>query len=270
VIRLEARHSSPAILSNRNLQFNKFVGDAARYIGSGGGSVLALRIRGGTVFGRTFGTATGFVPPQERLYAGGPTTVRGFAQNELGAAIYIADATNASGFRSTPLAPPDSVMLEDTTTSYRRVVPVGGNALVVANLELRLRSPFLSDLLQWTVFTDAGEVWNRGSLGSLKLKVTPGIQLTAFSPVGPIRAAIGYNPYARPAGPLYYEARREGGALVCVSPNNGLGAVVTTAPDGTITDIQQRPDECAQTFKPAADNSFRSRLTFSFAIGQAF
>ncbi len=274
VIRFEARHSSPAIFSSKNLQFNKVVGDAARYIGSGGGSVLALRIRAGTVFGRTFGAATGFVPPQERLYAGGPTTVRGFAQNELGSAIYISSVANPNLFRLVPPVPPDTaVTLQDTTTDQRRVVPVGGNALIVANLELRLRSPFLSDLLQWTVFTDAGEVWNRGSLGSLKLKVTPGIQLTAFSPVGPIRAAVGYNPYARPAGPLYYEATRQGGALVCVSPGpeNKLHTVITRTPDGTeITDIDQQPGNCPSTFRPRADNSFRSRLTFSFAIGQAF
>jgi outer membrane protein insertion porin family/translocation and assembly module TamA len=271
VIRLEARHSSPAIFSTRSLQFNKVVGDAARYISSGGGSVLALRIRGGTVFGRTFGSATGFVPPQERLYAGGPTTVRGFAQNELGAAIYISDANISTELRSTPLPPPDTtVILEDTTNAYRRVVPVGGNALIVANLELRLRSPFLSDLLQWTVFTDAGEVWNRGSLGSLKLKVTPGIQLTAFSPVGPIRAAIGYNPYARPDGPLYFEATREGGGLVCVSPGNNLPVVVGTTDEGTIVNQPPVPGVDCNSFKPPANNSFRSRLTFSFAIGQAF
>ncbi|MEO7822628.1 MAG: BamA/TamA family outer membrane protein [Gemmatimonadaceae bacterium] len=266
VIRFEARHSSPAILSNRNLQFNKVVGDAARYIGSGGGSVLAFRLRGGTVFGRTFGAATGFVPPQERLYAGGPTTVRGFAQNELGSAIYIA---NPAGFRAFPPVPPDTLgYLRDTTIDYRRVVPVGGNALIVANLELRLRSPFLPDLLQWTVFTDAGEVWNRGSLGSLKVKVTPGIQLTAFSPVGPIRAAVGYNPYSRPAGPIYYEATREGGQLVCVSPGNTLPATDTTTAEGRV--ITQASGVCPSTFKPAADKSFRRRLTFSFAIGQAF
>lgn len=265
VIRLEARHSSPAIFSNRNLQFNKVVGDAARYISTGRGNVIAFRIRGGTVFGRTFGAATGFVPPQERLYAGGPTTVRGFAQNELGSAVYIA---NTNEFRTTPLAPPDTVILEDTTNAYRRVVPVGGNALVVANLEYRLRSPVLPELLQWTIFTDAGEVWNRGRLGGLKLKVTPGIQLTAFSPVGPIRAAVGYNPYARPDGPIYYEATREGGALVCVSPGNTLPARVTTTSEGTT--ITQAAGECPSTFKPAADNNFRSRLTFSFAIGQAF
>ncbi len=267
VIRLEARHSSPVIFSNRNLQFNKVVGDAARYIGTAGGTVFAFRIRGGSVFGRTFGAATGFVPPQERLYAGGPTTVRGFAQNELGSAIYI-----SSGLPKVfpPTAPDTATVVADTTGGYSRVVPVGGNSLVVANLELRLRSPFLPNLLQWTVFTDAGEVWNRGNqVGGVKLKVTPGIQLTAFSPVGPVRAAIGYNPYSRPEGPIYYEATRQGGQLVCVSPGNTLPTTVTTAA-GEITNINQSSGDCPSTFKPAPETSFRSRLTFSFAIGQAF
>jgi len=265
VIRLEARHSSPVIFSNKNLQFNKVVGDAARYI-SVGGSVLAFRIRAGSVFGRTFGAATGFVPPQERLYAGGPTTVRGFAQNELGSAIYI-----SSAFQEFPPTAPDTgIVLRDTTgTDPRRVVPVGGNSLVVANFELRLRSPFAPNLLQWTVFTDAGEVWNRGNqVGGVKLKVTPGIQLTAFSPVGPVRAAVGYNPYSRPQGPLYYEATNEGGQLVCVSPGNSLPSQVAPTADGRI--ITQAPGACPSTFKPAPETSFRSRLTFSFAIGQAF
>jgi len=265
VIRLEARHSSPFIFSNENLQFNKLVGDAARYIGTSGGTVLAFRLRAGTVFGRTFGAATGFVPPQERLYAGGPTTVRGFAQNELGSAIYISDQIQV-----VPPTPPDTeTIVRDTTGTLSRVVPVGGNSLVVANFELRLRSPFAPNLLQWTVFTDAGEVWNRGNqVGGVKLKVTPGIQLTAFSPVGPIRAAIGYNPYSRPEGPLYYEATREGGQLVCVSPGNTLPTTVTTTPEGRV--INQSSGNCPSTFKPAPETSFRSRLTFSFAIGQAF
>jgi outer membrane protein insertion porin family/translocation and assembly module TamA len=266
VIRLEARHSSPVIFSDENLQFNKVVGDAARYIATSGGTVLALRIRAGSVFGRTFGAATGFVPPQERLYAGGPTTVRGFAQNELGSAIYIS-SQDPQVFP--PTAPDTATVVADTT--YSRVVPVGGNSLVVANLELRLRSPFLPNLLQWTVFTDAGEVWNRGNLvGGVKLKVTPGIQLTAFSPVGPVRAAIGYNPYSRPAGPLYFEATRVGGQLVCVTPGNTLPTTVTTNADGQITNINQSSGTCPSTFKPAPETSFRSRLTFSFAIGQAF
>jgi outer membrane protein insertion porin family/translocation and assembly module TamA len=275
IIRVEARHSSPVILSDTALQFNKFIGDASRYINAGGGNVLALRIRGGVLYGRSLGSETGFIPPSERLYAGGPTTVRGFAQNELGSAIYIA----ASPFRVVPPAVtglPDTVV-RDTSGIYRRVVPVGGNSLVVGNVELRVRSPLLPELLQLTLFTDAGEVWNRGStsaLGGVKLKVTPGIQMTAFSPVGPVRVAVGYNPYQRPTGPLYYEATNAGGApLLCVSPNNTLPTHFSP-PDpvtGVVTITQVVPSNgCPATYQPAKDNRFRSKLTFSFAIGQAF
>ncbi|HZE07961.1 MAG TPA: BamA/TamA family outer membrane protein [Gemmatimonadaceae bacterium] len=276
IIRVEYRHSSPFILSDTALQFNKFVGDASRYINAGGGNVLAVRIRGGVVYGRTLGSATGFIPPSERLYAGGPTTVRGFAQNELGSAIYIASGLPQT-FPPSATGLPDTVV-RDTTGAKPRVVPVGGNSLVVGNIELRLRSPVLPDVLQLTFFTDAGEVWNRGSataLQGVKLKVTPGIQITAFSPVGPVRAAIGYNPYRRPAGPLYYEATQFGGQLLCVSPGNELPTHFTTTPGTppTTTITQDAPTparSCPSSFQPAKETRFINRLTFSFAIGQAF
>lgn len=273
ILRLEARHSSPVILSNKDLQFNKLVGDASRYINAGGGNVFALRIRGGTVFGRNVESATAFIPPQERLYAGGPTTVRGFSQNEVGSLIYIAPTVQQVPATDT-LGQPITVLRDTTGSKPRRIVPVGGNSLIVGNMELRLRSPVLPELLQFTLFTDAGEVWNRGAtstLSGVRLKVTPGVQVTAFSPVGPVRVAIGYNPYRRPTGPLYYEALNEGGELVCVSPGNLLPGSIT--PDPVVTDkrvIQQQPGVCPSTFQPAKENSFKSKLTFSFAIGQAF
>jgi outer membrane protein insertion porin family/translocation and assembly module TamA len=277
IIRLEARHSSPAILSDTALQFNKFVGDASRYINAGGGNVLALRVRGGVVYGRTLGSATGFIPPSERLYAGGPTTVRGFAQNELGSAIYIASGYQVFPPSATGLT---DTVVRDTTGGKPRVVPVGGNSLIVGNIELRLRSPILPELLQLTLFTDAGEVWNRGSAAALrgvKLKVTPGVQITAFTPVGPVRAAVGYNPYQRPTGPLYFEATNQGGQLICVSPGNELPAHITVtnagSPDETTTITQDAPSgglTCPASFQEVKDRRFLSRLTFSFAIGQAF
>ena len=274
IIRLEARHSSPAILSNEGLQFNKFVGDASRYISAGGGNVLALRIRGGSVFGRTLGGANAFIPPQERLYAGGPTTVRGFSQNELGSLIYIANSYEQFFF-DTPTGT-DTIVRQPTDTSrFRRVVPVGGNSLLVANLELRLRSPVLPELLQFTLFTDAGEVWNRGTqVGGLQLKVTPGIQVTAFTPVGPVRLAVGYNPYQRPKGPIYYEATELADApLLCVSPLNFIPTRFEyNDPNSptTITKITQDVSSCPATYQPPKDNRLRNKLTFSFAIGQAF
>src|SRR5207248_1149796 len=55
ILRFEARHSSPAIFSQPGLEFNKLVGDGSHYLGFGGGNVLAVRLRGGVVFGRNFG-----------------------------------------------------------------------------------------------------------------------------------------------------------------------------------------------------------------------
>jgi len=273
--RVEARHASAMILSDTALQFNKLLAERSHYWGTPGGAVIAFRARGGAVFGRTFGNTTGFIPPQERLYAGGPTTVRGFSQNELGSAIYIARAYRLVLPSQSGL--PDTVFRADTTSDFRRAVPTGGNSMVVSNLELRMPSPFLPELLQWTLFADAGDVWNRGSSASFQnfsIKVTPGIQLTAFSPVGPVRLVLGYNPYRRPAGPLYYEVPSgsaldelgsPAGSLPCVSPGNLLP--VHRLEDGA---LRQNEGRCPATFTPGTSDSFRSRLTFSLAIGQAF
>jgi len=275
-IHLETRFSGPVILSDSGLQFTKVLGDASRYTSLGGGNVLAMRVRGGTFVGRSVTSATNFIPPQERLYAGGPTTVRGYAQNELGSLLYIANGFHQTFVSGTPGVADTVWHVMADSTGTRRVVPVGGNTLLVGNLELRLRSPFLPDLLQWTLFTDAGEVWNRGTpqVSQVKLKVTPGVQITAFSPVGPVRVAVGYNPYQRPAGALYYEATNQGGQLLCVSPGNTLAAHFTTTTPGADPTITQDPptgaSSCPASFQPVKDNRFFSRLTFSFAIGQAF
>ena len=273
--RIEARHASPYIGSDTALQFNKIVAERSHYWGLPGRSVIAFRIRSGAVFGRNFGNATGFIPPQERLYAGGPTSVRGFSQNELGGAIYIARSYTVKSTPTGGIA--DSVFALGADSSFRRAVPVGGNSLVVTNLELRTPSPFLPELLQLTLFTDAGEVWNRGrsdSFENFSIKVTPGFQITAFSPVGPVRFVIGYNPYNRPDGPIYYEVPSNtefdefgtrGGSLPCVSPDNRL-PVHLSDKDGLIQDS----GVCKPSFTPKTNQSFLSRLTFSLAIGQAF
>jgi outer membrane protein insertion porin family len=274
--RIEARHASPFIGSDTALQFNKIVAERSHYWGIPGGSVIAFRVRGGAVFGRTFGTTTGFIPPQERLYAGGPTSVRGFPQNELGSAIYIAESY-ALIVTTSQTGPSDSVFMDTTSArKFRRAVPVGGNSMIVSNLELRMPSPFLQEFLQWTLFTDAGDVWNRGGSSSFKnfsIKVTPGLQLTAFSPVGPVRFVMGFNPYSRPSGPLYYEVPSgtpfdefgtPAGSLPCVSPNNTLGVHLS---DGGLV---QNQGICPGGFTPSSNRSFLSKLTFSLAIGQAF
>jgi outer membrane protein insertion porin family/translocation and assembly module TamA len=157
---------------------------------------------------------------------------------------------------------------------------VGGNSLIVANLELRLRSRFFPELLQYTLFADAGDVWQRETaigrrshrLSTLfldGLKWTPGIGVRVFTPVGPFQANVGYNPFAQPAGAIYYDAPPSTAtgfaALWCVTPGNTIPAVMTS--NGV---YEQVPNAECPRFQPERKHTFLSRLTFTFSIGPDF
>ncbi|MGI8842636.1 MAG: BamA/OMP85 family outer membrane protein [Gemmatimonadaceae bacterium] len=265
-VRLELRHASAAIGSDPSLEFNRAAGSASFYLPLVQGAVLALRTQGAVVF--SVGSLRGaedFVPPQERLYAGGPTSVRGYNQNELGPVVYL-----VTGADTVHTAAGDTLYHAGPAAGIGRASPTGGNALLVANAELRVRSPFLPRIFDWVGFLDAGYVYNRGSenldLGDLKW--TPGIGLRVTSPVGPLRMDVAYNGYPRRAGPAYLidpievddgEGSGENRAprlLRCASPGN-------TLPSGI-------GGECPSTFAPPSNRTFFSRLVFHFSIGQAF
>lgn len=277
VVRVEGRHASPTIGSDSLLQFNKFLADAAYYhsITGGDGVVLATRLRVGGVLGTSLrslsgvlGAQTGsFIPPEERLYAGGSNTVRGFRQNELGPAVYIAqfiDSMNTQDAEGNPI----KVYTIRAETEEERAVPTGGNSLIVGNIELRLRSPIYPEYLQFTMFTDVGEVWNRRgvkALGFDQLKWTPGIGMRIFSIFGAIRVDVGYNPYLKPLGPIYFDRpitkEDPNASLLCVTPGNRIPVV---------NGEQQSGADCPATFEPTQRTSFWRRLTVNLSIGQAF
>src|SRR6185437_10491746 len=130
-----------------------------------------FRVRGGYIVGGTSSIGLGdstthgarLPPPQERLFAGGP---------DKDTLVYVAKPGASS----------------------RRPIPVGGNALLVLNAELRVRDPFIPDLLEYVPFLDAGQVWTRGSATDLdykRLEITPGLGIRYFSPVGPIKISAG-------------------------------------------------------------------------------
>jgi outer membrane protein insertion porin family/translocation and assembly module TamA len=220
--------------------------------------VLAARLQLGTVFqGWSFKGATNFVPPQERLYAGGPNSVRGYNQNVLGPVVYIVDS---SAVKTTTV---DGRVLAEAvdTARVRQYSPTGGNTLVVGNLEWRTRSPVLGDVIQLATFVDAGLVWNRPAeaVHLNDVRVTPGVGVRVNSPVGPLRIDVAYNRYALPAGAVYVLDRNTK-VLRCVSPGNAFD-------NGLIPPGGECP---ADTFRPRQSSSFFSRLTFNFSIGQAF
>jgi outer membrane protein assembly complex protein YaeT len=102
------------------------------------------------------------LPEPERFFAGGNTTVRGFALDTLGRPETIKD-----GF------------------------PIGGNGMTIFNVELR--GPVFGGV-QGVGFVDTGNVFGRASdisLGLLRTAVGFGVRYK--SPVGPIRFDVGFK-----------------------------------------------------------------------------
>lgn len=276
ILRAEARSSASRLLgTSEALFFNKGTGDVAWYQPFGWTNVLAVRLRGGAVLGRRLRLSdpSGLIPPQERLYAGGPTSVRGFQQNELGSLVYIAkndqvrtDITvtppNDTAFRFSLRA--DSLPDFNSDSTPDRAVPLGGNSLVVANFEYRIRDPFFfPDLLQYTLFVDGGDVWTRGdSTRKLKLKWTPGIGVRALTPVGPVQVNVGWNGYKREKGPIYFNP--DVTRLACASPENTL--VYTRDPNGQLVTT----GTCEASYEPPTRQRWYQKLTFTFSIGPDF
>jgi hypothetical protein len=224
------------------------------------------------------------VPLEERLYAGWPTTVRGFNQNQLGPAVYLTQFTNSTPAPAGP-CPPKAAC---TNSRYVQVdsgrpvfvVPTGGNTSVVGSLELRMKSPVLPNYIGWTVFVDAGKV-TPPPTGAAKLDstfqhllFTPGVGLQAFTPIGPVRLDVGYFPTQRPSGPVYYAVppssltqNRAQAPVLCVSPGNTF---VVTDVNGVPTQTVPSGATCPAAYQPVTKPGFFQRLTLNFSIGEAF
>lgn len=150
-------------------------------------------VAGSLRLGNFFQTATlnpdrpddDFLPPEERFYAGGATTVRGFAPNRLGHGVYVTS---------------------DTVGDIRaEFVPIGGTAFGVANAEVRFPSPILRRQLRLAAFVDAGAVGtgNVWELDAKEWRFTPGVGMRIATPVGPARVDVAYNPYDPVRGVLF-------------------------------------------------------------------
>ena len=110
------------------------------------------------------------LPASERFFAGGDTTIRGYALDSVGAPNTI----SSEGF------------------------PIGGSALVVLNVELR--TPVWRDLGA-AFFVDGGNVFARASDFSLAdLRGATGFGLRYRSPIGPIRIDLGFKMDRRVVG----------------------------------------------------------------------
>ncbi|HVX40378.1 MAG TPA: BamA/TamA family outer membrane protein [Gemmatimonadaceae bacterium] len=268
----EVRTAQSVIGSDASLRFLKGTGDVMWYFPLPSRAVFAFRLRAGWI-----GGYSQVPPPQERLYAGGETSVRGYQKNLLGSVVYLLDSTQTAleQFGGDTVA-----FVAKGDARQTRTIPVGGNSLVVANVEIRLRDPFFPDLLQYVLFTDGGQVWTRQNgthnLEFGKFAITPGVGVKYFSPVGPIQVNAGYNPYPSPKGPAYFVVTPNASnqqPLICVNgPDVADPVKVLQTPGGLVP----LGTECPSSFAPAqtpSKNSFVrlfDRIVWTISIGTGF
>ena len=207
LLAVELRWASPAIGSDSLVQFTKGTIEYAHYFKTTRRSVLSLRVKLGTILPAELGVEgqeLRYVPTEERFYAGGANTVRGYGQNELGPIVRVIDTVIVTDEH------PDGQAVIRTSAT-------GGNDLFIANAEWRFPIPVFSDNFTGAVFVDAGRVFARDTqLTTLTdIRITPGVGVRVASPLGPVRLDIAFNPYPPEPSPLY---RKEGGDLILVTP----------------------------------------------------
>lgn len=112
------------------------------------------------------------VPISERFFAGGRTTHRAYRRDLLG----------VTG---------ETLLLVTNDDGSSRRVPIGGNGLLLANLDYRFP---VAGAVGGTVFFDAGNVFgNWNGIDPGKLEYGAGVGLRYVSPLGPLRLEVGWK-----------------------------------------------------------------------------
>jgi len=134
--------------------FVRYLWDARHYRRQFG-IIVAYRIKLGLINSYD---ELGFVPVEERFYAGGSTSVRGWARQELGP--------------------------QDPTGK-----PIGGNSLFEGSIEFRFPLWYKFSAVS---FCDFGNVWEKSSFYPLnELRYAVGVGFGLDTPVGPLRLDVG-------------------------------------------------------------------------------
>lgn len=109
------------------------------------------------------------LPIPERFFAGGPTTLRGFQFDQAG---------------------PQGILEPQNSTELPTLVPVGGDALMIYNFELRYP---LTKILWLVPFYDYGNVFAHNSDITFKgMSRTVGLGFRINTPIGPVGVDYGY------------------------------------------------------------------------------
>lgn len=162
-----------ALLLGSEVQFVKVTAFSSWFFNPHPLVVLAFsgRAGGATQFGETL-----LVPLSERFYLGGRSTVRGYKQDTLGVARFLSGTNTIN---------PEQSTLTQTGE------PIGGNVMLLANVEIRLALPKHFGLV---LFLDGGNVWQEiTAIQAKEIKFSTGAGLRYNTPIGPLRLDWGYK-----------------------------------------------------------------------------
>ena len=289
--RVEVEHASALTLSD--FRYNRVLAQLSHYRPAPvfPRVTLAARVRAGYVRAAGGGGSSAeLLHPRTRFYAGGAQSVRGYGENQLGprvltvapgdvlgvpqrdSARFLADARfdvcrgsddlalrACFGARNTArsLAGDTSQLAFPIADESYTPRPLGGTALVEANLEARF--PIWRQLFG-AVFVDAG-VLGEGSLRDVSggtRAVTPGFGVRYRSPVGPVRVDLGIRPKLQETLPVITQTSG-GGLNTLLDLSSGLGC------EGTGFGCRRYPQENTTGIKGAV-----RRLVLHLSIGEAF
>lgn len=271
IVRFEAEYAASA--TGSDLAYARLLGEVTGYHDPFRGVVLAMRLRPGWARSLSEPGAGLGLHPQKRFFAGGPSSVRGFAQYRLGPKLLTVDAAGTLArpveddgagctAQSINAGTCNAGDLARERPGTLNVQPVGGAVTLEGNLELRF--PIWSERIRGATFVDFGQVWREHSDVRLSaLQFTPGIGIRYFSPIGPIRVDVGYNP----AGT---ERLAVITTEVCDARQDPCGDIqpdVTYLP-GDLANRRKLRQLPSVLWRPY--ESFSDRLQFHFSIGQAF
>jgi translocation and assembly module TamA len=140
-------------------------GSAYFDLSGGGRSVVAMR----GLIGKAYGANVFSLPPDQRFYAGGSGTVRGYRYQSVG-------------------------------PQFRDGKPTGGTAVSAGSVEFRQR---ILDSYGVVAFVDAGQVTANGSPFSSTWRVGAGVGARYFTSIGPIRLDVAVPLNREPHGDAF-------------------------------------------------------------------
>ena len=272
VARADLEHASALTVSD--YRYNRAMANGAVYRPIGRGMTLATHARLGWVkpmasTGLTTAGLAGVINtlhPRKRFYAGGSQSVRGFQEGQLGPRVLtippeaLIERGCVISTPATAVCPEGAINSDSLPDSKFTPRPTGGNTLIEGSVEVRF--PIWKNL-GGAAFVD-GAIVRDGTLRDIDVNesmsaITPGAGIRYYSPVGPIRVDLGFNPNVTERLPVLTQV------------SDGARSEIVRVRTAGAPDSDRGP---LRVYAPAKNEGgfrgFLSQLTLHLSIGHAF